>query len=101
MRARVVGDEDGTPDSVTRMPAGLEERTPTPTGMLLPASGVTFSHPARTKTESHRSEKRTSLQPEWSKKMLIPLFRLLIAHSVAHRRRPKSKSFPSLWRPKC
>jgi hypothetical protein len=45
MRARVVGVADGTPDSVTRIPAGLKENIPAPTGDGAPGCGVNRTQP--------------------------------------------------------
>src|SRR5688572_4386748 len=43
--ARVVGEAEGTPDSVMRIPAGLYDSTPTPVGAVFPESGVTLIEP--------------------------------------------------------
>ena len=44
-RARMVGEAEGTPDSVMRIPAGLYDSTPTPVGAVFPESGVTLIEP--------------------------------------------------------
>src|SRR5437867_9207248 len=46
IRARVVAAAEGTPDSVTRIPPGLNEKMPAPTGVL-PEIGTTLTQPTR------------------------------------------------------